>query len=127
MTLALRFWPDKVLRVPCSTVSNVNDDIRTLVRDMLQVMYDSNGIGLAGPQVGRSLRLFVLDVWWPQTGSRQRHMAFINPVVTPVGKARTREGCLSLPGVSEFVTRGRTCHVEALDINGAPFALDAEG
>jgi peptide deformylase len=74
---------------------------------MLQLMYESNGIGLAGPQVGKSLRLFVTDCWWPQTGSRQ--------------------GCLSLPGVNEFVTRSRTCHVEALGLDGKPFALDADG
>lgn len=128
MTLVLRYWPDKVLKVPCKPVPEVNDDVRLLAREMLQVMYNHEGIGLAAPQVGVSLRLFVLDVWWPQTGSRGRGMAFVNPVLVPSSeKTRTREGCLSLPGVNEFVTRGRTCRVSALDLDGQLFTLDAEG
>jgi peptide deformylase len=126
--LSLRHWPDKVLKVPCKEVPAVNADTRAFAREMLQLMYDHDGIGLAAPQVGVSVRLFVMDVWWPQTGSRGRGMVFVNPVVTPsMEKTRTREGCLSLPGVNEFVTRGLTCKVSALDQEGNPFTMEVGG
>jgi peptide deformylase len=126
--MRLYYWPDPILKTRCAPVPEVTDEIRELVAGMFDVMYANDGIGIAAPQVGRALRLFVLDVWWPQTGQYDQGKVFINPVVTP-SKAvqRTREGCLSLPGVREYVERSSTCHVEALDEHGEKFSLDAEG
>ena len=128
MTLSLHYWPDPILKVRCAPVPEVTDEIRQLARDMLDLMYASDGVGLAAPQVGRALRVFVLDCWWPQTGQFDKGMVFINPKVTPSkGTVRSREGCLSLPEIREYVERGKTCQVEATDIHGHQFTLQAEG
>lgn len=128
MTLALRYWPDLILRAPCAPVAEVNDEIRQLAKDMFEVMYANDGVGLAAPQVGHKLRLFVLDVWWPDTHEYNQGRVFINPVVTP-GKIRRKspEGCLSLPGIRELVERSATCHVTALNEKGETFSLEASG
>jgi peptide deformylase len=79
--------------------------------------------------VGHALRIFVVDIWWPQTGSRSRALTFINPNITPLDRAtqRTQEGCLSLPGVHEFVTRSSRIEVEAIGADGQPFKMQADG
>lgn len=126
--MTLRFWPDPTLQAKCTEVVEMSEELRAAAYDMLQVMYRSNGIGLAAPQVGLTVRIFVLDIWWPQTGSQSRGLVFVNPKVT-LGKetVRTQEGCLSLPGVEEFITRASTVHVEAQDEFGKTFTLDADG
>lgn len=126
--LTLRLWPDSILTKKCAPVAEVTDEIRATARGMLDVMYKNRGIGLAAPQVGLLLRMFVVDVGWPITGSHGKARIFINPVITPgPTMVRTEEGCLSVPGINEFVTRSSTVHVEALDETGNPFSLDADG
>ena len=128
MNLVLRVWPDPILHLKCEPIAVVDDDIRRIATGMFEIMYGNDGVGLAANQVGHAIRLFVLDVWWPETGKYDQGRVFINPVVTP-SKAvqRTREGCLSLPGVHEFVDRGKSCQVEALDLSGEKFTVQAEG
>ncbi len=128
MTLSLRYWPDPILKTPCSPVTEFTTELRRMASEMLELMYDHEGVGLAGPQVGVSLRIFVLDVWWPDTGSRTRGMVFINPKLTLSSTtSMSKEGCLSLPGASEYVRRHQKVHVESQNEFGESCSLDAEG
>ena len=100
-------------------------ELDRLVADMFETMYDARGIGLAAPQIGLSQRLIVVDVH--EEGSEP--MALLNPVVAAFGPdtERYEEGCLSIPGVSAHVERPVTCVVEALDAQGAPVRIEAQG
>jgi peptide deformylase len=126
-TLSLRYWPDPVLNKKCAEVPEVTDEIRAVAKGMLDIMYKQGGIGLAAPQVGRLIRMIVVDVWWPKTGARNPRV-FINPLLT-LGeeKERAREGCLSLPGITDFVTRSKSVQVHALDEHGKPVMQHADG
>src|SRR5262245_55807589 len=96
--------PDEVLRTPCQAVGEVTDEVRELTLAMLDTMYAAGGIGLAAPQVGHALRLFVMCV----TGRKEDELVLIDPVVEPVDTLHTWkmvEGCLSLPGVRVEVER----------------------
>lgn len=125
--LTLRYWPDPMLHAKCDPVCGFTPEIREIAQEMLSFMYAHNGIGLAAPQVGLTIRMFVLDVWWMDSDTT-KGMVFVNPRLT-YGKetVRSREGCLSMPNVSEFVTRSSTVHVEAFDEYGEPFSVDADG
>lgn len=126
--ISLRFYPDPILDEPCQPVAEVTDEIQALAKDMVDLMIAEDGVGLAAPQVGRAIRLFVVDIWWPESGNAKRALTFINPSLT-FSKARQRglEGCLSLPGIRELVTRSDAVHVEATGLDGLPFSLDATG
>jgi len=114
-----------VLRQRAAEVEAVDDDVRRLVRDMFDTMYAANGQGLAAPQVGVSRRIIVLDV--PQSDAPA--YALINPRVVEQSNetARAEEGCLSIPGVSDMVERPAKVVVEALDADGAPVRIEADG
>jgi len=124
MLLDVLRYPDPMLKRVCDSVLVVNDDIRTLVSDMLETMVARHGVGLAAPQVGRPLRLFVVG----QYGDRlDPPIVFINPKILKLhGTQRAREGCLSLPGVYEHVSRARKIDISAQDINGTRFEMTAE-
>lgn len=119
--LRLHFLADPVLRATCAPVTEVDEGIRQLAREMLAALPRWNGCGLAAPQVGRSLRLFVLDVG----GER----AFVNPRIVSTSLERTQrvEGCLSLPGVQSLVSRPSFVTVEATGLDGNPFTIEARG
>lgn len=128
--LDLRKFPDPILRQKCAPVAEVTDDIRRLLCDMALSMLHYNGVGLAAPQIGQTVRLFVVDIWWPDIGQvSEKTLAFVNPVVTPLGNGRKRgkEGCLSFPGINEFIERADRIHVKALNEKGDPFEMEAEG
>jgi peptide deformylase len=114
-----------VLRVPAEEVREFDDELRTLVRSMFETMYAAEGIGLAGPQVGVSRRVIVVDV------HEDEHppFALVNPRVVESGKAteKSEEGCLSIPGVSGVVERPDRVVVEARDENGEEFRIEAVG
>ena len=114
-----------VLRQRAAEVEAVDDDVRRLIRDMFDTMYAANGQGLAAPQVGVSRRIIVLDV--PQSDAPA--YALINPriVEQSAETARAEEGCLSIPGVSDVVERPARVVVEALDADGAPVRIAADG
>lgn len=117
-----------VLRTPAAEVDDFGDDLQELVRDMYETMYHARGIGLAGPQVGVSLRVCVLDV--RDEGSDEGEpMALVNPRVVASGKehAKAPEGCLSIPGLEEVVERPSSVTVEAQDLTGAALRMEAEG
>jgi peptide deformylase len=125
--IPIRYYGDPVLRRKADPVGEVTPEIRDLIEAMFATMYVEEGVGLAAPQVGRSLRVFVIDL---EEEDRPRvKMAFVNPVIvehssdTNVGE----EGCLSIPTLRADVKRATRVVVEALDADGKPFRLEAEG
>lgn len=117
-------YPDPRLHKVATEVSQVDDNIRKLIKDMAQTMYAAPGIGLAAPQVDVHKRIIVMDI----TETRDRLQVFINPkLLEASGEAETEEGCLSVPGIYEKVRRAERVKVSALDARGEPFMLQAEG
>ncbi|HQN65028.1 MAG TPA: peptide deformylase [Methylophilus sp.] len=117
-------YPDPRLHTAAKPVVEVNDEIRQLVSDMAETMYAAPGIGLAATQVDRHIQLIVIDLSKEQNALR----VFINPkIVSKHGQQVYEEGCLSVPGVYEEVTRAENITVEALDEYGKKFRLDADG
>ena len=112
---------DQVLRQKARNITKISKKLRTLAKDMLETMYHANGVGLAAPQVGISERMVVIDV-----GSGP--IILINPEITKKeGENRDVEGCLSLPGRNEYVTRAERVWVAAYDLNGKKLNLTGEG
>jgi peptide deformylase len=122
--LAILHYPDPRLHRRAEPVTQVDDRIRQLIRDMAETMYAAPGIGLAASQVDVHERVIVIDVSEDHTDLR----AFINPVILEAeGEAETEEGCLSVPGVFDKVRRAERVKVRALGVDGEPFVLEAEG
>jgi peptide deformylase len=120
--LQILSYPDPRLVLPTEPIGRVSDDISDLARRMIDVMVESNGIGLAGPQVGVHLKLIVISL----TGKAQDAEVFINPrIVETSGWSEMEEGCLSLPGVRAKVRRPAVCSVDAGDLEGNQFVIDA--
>lgn len=119
-------YPDRRLRVVAEPVEEVTDEIKALVDDMAETMYAAPGVGLAAPQVGVSKRVFVVDVA-PEGGPPQL-MTFINPrFLSRSGEIVWEEGCLSFPSIHVDVDRADHVVVAALDREGKPFEVEAEG
>lgn len=119
-------WPHPVLQKKAVPVPTVTEEIRTLVRDMFETMYEADGVGLAANQIGVLQRVLVLDTSSGQEGTRR--VAMINPEITVLNGVQVyNEGCLSFPGESEDVERAATVTVRFLDEDGQPQTLDAEG
>jgi peptide deformylase len=122
----VRIYGDPVLRQKARPVDAVDDSVRSLVADMRETMRAYNGVGLAANQVGVAQRVLVVDV--PLDDERRLRYALVNPVITQrTGSETGEEGCLSIPGVWEDVTRAERVHVEALDENGEKVKIDADG
>lgn len=122
--LSIRKYGDPVLRKACDPVREITPDIRRLVRDMLETMYDAPGSGLAAPQVGIPLRLCVIDA---RPGGRRQPLVLINPrIVSAKTKVEMDEGCLSIPGVMMTVRRFLHVRAEALDARGFPYGVEGE-
>lgn len=111
-------WPDPRLSTPCARVGEVTDAIRALAGDMLETMYAAPGRGLAAPQVGAMLRLFVMDVTW-KDGDRTP-MVMVDPEVVWRSNERVMgpEGCLSIPGPVTLVERAQSVHMRWTDLEG---------
>lgn len=122
--LTILEYPDKRLRTVADPVDTVDDALRQLIDDMFETMYEAPGIGLAATQVNVHKQLLVLDI----SEDKSQPMVFINPrVVAKEGNQVYQEGCLSLPNVFADVTRWNRITLEALDRNGQPFSLQADG
>lgn len=121
----IKLLGDPVLRRKAEPVAEVDDEIRGLIDDMLETMYDADGVGLAAPQVGIGKRVIVVDVRDPDAPP----FALINPVIVERGDEveRGEEGCLSIPGLKEIVERPAEVVVEGLDRDGNPRRIEAEG
>ncbi|WP_136645590.1 peptide deformylase [Tabrizicola sp. YIM 78059] len=117
MLLPILRWPDARLSRPCAPAVP-DDDLRRLAADMLETMYAAPGRGLAAPQVGHLLRVFVMDVGWKS--GKPSPMVFVNPELQPFGDRLTGpEGCLSIPGPVIEVERYTQVHVRWTDLDGA--------
>ena len=118
-------FPDPRLRTIAKTVDTVDESIRTLLDDMLVTMYDASGIGLAATQINIHQRIVVIDV--SETGNQPQ--VFINPeiIILDGPDHEYAEGCLSVPGFHETVSRPEKIIVKALDRDGNPFELKPEG
>ena len=119
--------PDPFLRQKSKKVEQVNDEIRTLMDDMLETMYNAPGIGLAAIQVGEPKRVIVIDL--SREDEKKNPLYFVNPeIITNSNKsAAYEEGCLSVPGQFAEIDRPDKCKVKYLDYNGNEKILDAEG
>ncbi len=123
-TLNVLYYPDPRLRIKAAPIDRVNDDIRSLARDMLETMYAAPGIGLAAPQVNVPKRMLVTDV----SEKKDQPLCLINPrILEQQGVVEMEEGCLSVPGVFDLVQRAERVKVEAIGLDGEPFTLEAEG
>lgn len=120
-------YPDKRLREAGKPVTDFGPEFQALVDDMAETMYAAPGVGLAAPQIGVPLRLFVIDI---ATGDDEPSdfRVFVNPeFVEKHGEIEWEEGCLSFPGIHESIDRAERVKVRAQDRNGAFFELEAEG
>jgi peptide deformylase len=117
-------YPDPRLRIRAEPVTKVDADIKKLVADMFETMYGAPGIGLAATQVNVHKRLLVVDV----SEQRDQPYCLINPeIIASEGEIRHEEGCLSVPGFFEHISRAEKIRVRALNADGEPFELEAEG
>jgi peptide deformylase len=122
--LVILEYPDPRLRKTAEPVTEVDDAVRQLADDMLETMYARNGVGLAATQVDVHRRVIVLDV----SDTRDQPLLLINPELLKLeGKGPGEEGCLSLPGIYDKLSRATHIRVRALDRHGKSFEMDAEG
>ncbi len=117
-------YPADVLAGRAQPVEEINDNIRQLIEKMTDIMLKNKGIGLAAPQAGVPLRLFIISL----NGSREKLKVYINPTVTREGPLiNFEEGCLSAPGIFTKIRRYKKCKVTATDLDGSEFTEEAEG
>ena len=118
-------YGDKTLRRKSKEISKISKKIKTMAHDMIDTMYANKGVGLAAPQDGENIRLFVIDV--SMDDEPLNPMVFINPkIIKKSGAIKSNEGCLSFPQAYVDVRRYKNVMVKALDINGRPFVLEAK-
>ena len=119
-------YPDKRLRNPGEPVTDFGPEFQALVDDMAETMYAAPGVGLAAPQVGVSLQLFIIDVATDEDEASDLRV-FANPeIVELAGEVLYEEGCLSFPGVREDIRRAERVRVKAQDRNGEAFELETD-
>jgi len=117
-------YPAEVLGRRAQPVEKVDDNIHRLVEKMTDIMLKNKGVGLAAPQAGVSIRLFIISL----DGTRENVKVYINPTITPDGELGSiDEGCLSVPGIYTKIRRYKKCKVTATDLDGREFTDQAEG
>ena len=119
----IREYGDEVLARRCKEVKEITPRIKELAQDMIETMYESDGVGLAAPQVGVLKRMFVIDV----SAEGDSPIVFINPeILATDGEQTGYEGCLSVPGKSGIVTRPNYVKVKATNLEGEEFVMEGE-
>jgi peptide deformylase len=119
-------YGDPVLEKPAAPVTVFDDELRKLVEDMFESMYEAHGVGLAAPQIGISKHLAVIDVTFKKDPNAK--LVLVNPeIIRTEGKQTEQEGCLSLPEFREKVTRSNRVTVRAQDVEGKFFEKTGEG
>ena len=117
-------YPAQVLAGRARPVEKIDDNIRKLVEKMTDIMLEHKGVGLAAPQAGLPLRLFIISL----DGTRENVRVYVNPTVAPSGELdSSEEGCLSVPGVYTKMRRHSKCKVTATDLDGNEFSEEADG
>jgi len=113
-----------VLRQRARPIEAFSDEVRRLARDLIETMYAHDGIGLAAPQIGRDVQVFVAN----PSQQRGRELVVVNPVLEAAGgRTRVVEGCLSLPATWAKVQRAARVHLTGCDVSGQPLVIEAEG
>jgi peptide deformylase len=121
-------FPDPQLKEISKPITQVTEELRELARDMIDVMYDEPGIGLAAPQVGASVRMFVIDTDWSDDDAEKSPTVVINPEISHrEGRITWEEGCLSVPDYTANVDRDATITLKGQDLDGNPIEERAEG
>lgn len=121
--LDILVYPDKRLRQVASPVIEFDDELKALVKDMAETMYEAPGIGLAAIQVNVPKRVVVMDL----SEQKNELEVFINPEITPIeGKTEFEEGCLSVPGYFAMVERVERVRINAFDVDGIAFEIEAD-
>jgi|SRR5215468_10118379 len=119
-------FPDPRLKRKSAPVGEITDEIRTLAADMIEVMYDEPGIGLAAPQVGAAVRLVVMDTGWTEEGAEKKPVVMVNPeIFEREGTLTWTEGCLSVPDFQAEVERSARVRVRYRDLEGAAHEEEA--
>jgi len=122
--LHILHYPDPRLRIKAKPVDRVDDEIRQLIDDMLETMYNAPGVGLAAPQVDVSKRVIVIDI----SEHRNDSLCLVNPeIVDKQDVEQMEEGCLSVPGIYEMVERAAHVRVKALNRDGESLEMEADG
>jgi peptide deformylase len=123
--LKIIHYPDPRLKKVSKAVETFDDELKQLAGRMVELMREQKGVGLAAPQVGRNIRLFVIN----PTGEPQDQRVYVNPVltVTDDGEEEAEEGCLSIPLVNAKIIRHKHLRVQAQDLEGKPFEESASG
>ena len=120
-------FPDPRLKRLSRPVEGVSDELRALAAEMLEVMYDEPGIGLAAPQLGEPVRLIVMDTDWTEEGAERQPLVMLNPeIIEREGTLVWTEGCLSVPDFTAEVERAARVTVRGLDLDGRELVIDAE-
>ena len=125
-TLKILIFPDPKLRTVARPVKQVDDSVIKLTQDMLETMYEGEGIGLAATQVDVHKRIIVIDI----SNEKNDPIVLINPKITKLINEEIQsysEGCLSVPGIFEELERPSAVEIKALDVDGKEFTLVAEG
>lgn len=118
------YLPDSRLREVSKPVERFDDALHLLIEDMFETMYDARGVGLAAPQIGLNIRLSVVDV----SSDKTQQLVLINPeIIESHGQAQYEEGCLSVPGAYDTVTRAESVRIRAQDRQGEFFEMTADG
>ncbi len=122
-------WPDPVLREPTARIEAFDDDLRALYRDLVDTMFAHNGVGIAAIQIGKPLKMFLIEAAVAGGSESDDPIAFINPEIvwTSDDTDRADEGCLSFPGVYVPVERPAKARVRAQNLEGESFELEGEG
>ena len=117
-------YPDPRLAEKAQLVTEFNDELKQLAADMAETMYAAPGVGLAAPQIGKLIRMMVVDISEDKNDLR----VFVNPVIEPLSDevVDCEEGCLSLPGVYEKVERPARVLIKAQDLDGKPFEMECD-
>ena len=117
-------YPHPCLKKRCKQVKKIDAALLKRVDEMFDTLYKARGVGLAAPQVGWDARVFIINV----SGDDGDEMVFVNPVIVKSeGTVNEEEGCLSLPGINARVPRAERVRVQAFDIEGKAFELEADG
>jgi peptide deformylase len=128
MPLEVLHFPDPRLKQVSAPVESVDDELRALAQEMLDVMYDEPGIGLAAPQVGHSIRLVVMDTEWSDEGKERKPAVIVNPeIVLREGRISWEEGCLSVPDYTAEVERAERVVVRYRNLDGEEVTEDVTG
>lgn len=126
MILEIKTFPEEVLRKKSTLVEKIDDNIRKLLDDMAETMYEAPGIGLAAPQVGVNKRVVVIDITGPE--ERSGLLKIVNPeIISMEGECEGEEGCLSVPQEYADVKRAEKITVKFLNEDGKEQILDADG